>query len=286
MKPLNDESRIRARVFDVIRRILDIPPVTGSGTRGLKTGYLTPPPLTAFQRIDPLLLYTDPDGWFFPIADYTPSVLWPLDVCTIQLNDLADNGLLVQRARSITPKDARGVVSRISPFMLCTDIAAEVEGKLATARSIESYLGGNWVHAEKEVSTKSSSFFRGNVAIAVALRQRYEWAVSIGFSNSPSVRIVTDPTGMKDLFRLRDVPDGRNRRDALMTWVSDHWRKDRRDPDVETYVRKHMRGSAKFDWRGMECEIMPARFDIEKRDELIAMRREIKTTGSDKRPAT
>lgn len=286
MKPLNDESKIRARVFDVIRRILDIPPITGSGTRGLRTGYLTPPPLTVFQGIDPIMLYHDPEGWFFPLEDYTPSVLWPLDVCIIQLNDLANNGLLVQRAKSIAPKDVRGVVPRISPFMICTDVAAEVEGKLLTARSVESYLGGHWVYADKEVSTKSSSFFRGNVAIAVALKQRYEWAVNIGFGKSPTVRIVTDPTGMKDLFRLRDVADGRNRKDALMTWVSDHWRKERYDPDVETYVRKHLRGSTTFDWRGMECEIKPARFDIEKRDELLAQRKKMKAAGTDKRLAT
>jgi hypothetical protein len=125
----------------------------------------------------------------------------------------------------------------------------------------------------------------GGLAIAVALRQRYEWAVNIGFEKSPSVRIVTDPTGMKELFRLREIADGRDRRDTLMTWVSDHWRKSREDEDVEVYVRKHLRGGRRFEWRGMECEIVPAQFDLEQRDRLIAERAAMKHSGSDRRPA-
>lgn len=294
MEPIMDESRIRARVFDVIRRIIDIPPLDGSTMREARKDWLKPPHITQFKGIDPILLYGTEADWFFHPQDCTPLVVWPIDVCTIHKPN-SEFGLMVQRYRSITPKEARGYASRISPFMLRRDVGAEYRGKFITASGILSYLGGRWPDAQGRITYEGPSDIpvrqgviadnidSGGLAIAVALRQRYEWAVNIGFEKSPSVRIVTDPTGMKELFRLREVADGRDRRDTLMTWVSDHWRKQRVDDDIETYVRQHLRGTTKFQWRGMECEIVPAQFDIEQRDKLIAERQHMKSAGLDKR---
>ena len=300
MKILQDESKIRARVFDVIRRIIDIPPVSGSIVRTARKDWLAPPQITSFKGIDPIMLYGSEDDWFFNPIDCNPIVEWPIDVCTVQPDGGNGFGLAVQRYQSVTPKQVRGYAHRISPFMLRRDIAFEDKGKMLTASGILAYLGGKWSDADKrtiyegpvgsDIPTKgcvadSRYLDAGGVAIAIALRQRYEWAVNIGFEKSPSVRILTDPTGMKELFRLREVADGRDRRDALMTWVSDHWRQDRKDSDMETYVRKHLRGSTKFEWRGMECEISPARFDVEQRDQLIAQRAAMRSSGEDKRAA-
>lgn len=294
MEMLHDESKIRARVFDVIRRIIDIPPLKGSTTREARKDWLRPPHITQFKGIDPILLYGSKDDWFFHPDDCTPLIVWPIDVCTIQTKG-TEFGLLVQRVQSVTPKQVRGYASRISPFMLRRDIGAEDRGKFITASGLLSYLGGKWPDAQGRVMYEGKAEIPvregvvadnlevGNLAIALALRQRYEWAVNIGFEKSPSVRIVTDPTGMKELFRLRDVADGRNRKDALMTWVSDHWRKNRHDSDVEVYVRKHLRGERKFEWRGMECEIVPSQFDLEHRDRLIAEREALRRAGADKR---
>lgn len=296
MSILTDESRIRARVFDVIRRIIDIPPLEGSTMRAARNDWLKPPHITQFKGIDPILLYGTDQEWFFRPEDCTPLVVWPIDICTIQPNG-GDFGLMVQRYRSVTPKEVRGYASRISPFMLRRDIGVEDRGKFVTASGLLSYLGGKWPDAQGRMNYEgfaeipvrqgviADHIDSGGLAIAIALRQRYEWAINIGFENSPSVRIATDPTGMKELFRLRDVADGRDRRDALMTWVSDHWRKNRDDADVETYVRKHLRGSSTFEWRGMECEIKPSQFDLEQRDKFIAERAEMRRTGLDKRAA-
>lgn len=292
---INDESKIRARVFDVIRRILDIPP--DLSTRDLRRGYLAPPHVTAFQGIDPRMLYVGQQHWLFKPAECTPAIVWPIDVCLINPNS-PTGGLQVYRYTSINPRDVRGIAHRVSPHMLRLDIGADDGGKFITARTIISHLGGRWVEANtralhggttrspiyKHEKNEPSGFANaGGLAIAIALNQRYEWAVNVGFSNTPSVRIATDPTGMKELFRLRDVLPGRDRRDALMNWVSDHWRQNRHDPDVEIYVRKHMRGSTQFDWRGFNCEIVPARFDMEQIDKFIAERAAMRVAGSDRR---
>lgn len=295
MSTINDESKIRARVFDVIRRILDIPP--DLSTRDLRRGYLAPPHVTAFQGIDPRMLYVGQQHWLFKPAECTPAIVWPIDVCLINPNS-PTGGLQVYRYTSINPRDVRGIAHRVSPHMLRLDIGADDGGKFITARTIISHLGGRWVEANtralhggttrspiyKHEKNEPSGFANaGGLAIAIALNQRYEWAVNVGFSNTPSVRIATDPTGMKELFRLRDVLPGRDRRDALMNWVSDHWRQNRHDPDVEIYVRKHMRGSTQFDWRGFNCEIVPARFDMEQIDKFIAERAAMRVAGSDRR---
>jgi hypothetical protein len=296
MNIISDESRIRARVFDVIRRIIDIPPLEGATARNVRKDWLAPPHITQFKGIDPILLYGTEADWFFAPKDCTPLVVWPIDVCIIQPQG-GEFGLMVQRFRSVTPKEVRGYASRISPFMLRRDIGAEDRGKFVTASGVLAYLGGRWPDAQGRLNYEGAGGIpvrqgvvadhidAGGLAIAIALRQRYEWAVDIGFENSPSVRITTDPTGMKELFRLRDVADGRDRRDALMTWVSDHWRKDRIDADVEVYVRKHLRGSRRFEWRGMECEIKPSQYDLEQRDRYLAQRAELRLNGADKRIA-
>jgi hypothetical protein len=277
-----DESKIRARVFDVVRRIIDIPPASGSNLKNLRKDFLRPPPMKEFQGIDPVLLYKDQRQWFFHPRECTPKILWPVDVCVIQPSGGDDIGLLVQRWRSIQPREVRGYAKLVSPYMMRRDVGAESAGQFVTVSSLHSYIGGRWPFADAQ-PTSDNLLDAGGLAIAVALRQRYEWAVNIGFEDLPSVRIATDPTGMKELFRLRDVADGRDRRDALMTWVSDHWRKDRVDPDVERYVRKHMRGAAKFDWRGMVCEIKPSQFDLEQRDAFLQEREAMRKAGSDKR---
>lgn len=282
MNPLKDESKIRARVFDVIRRIIDIPPEDIKKAK-VRRDMLAPPPITTFQGIDPMLLYGG-DNWIFPPEECTPGIVWPIDVCLINPNPPNYNGLQVLRYKTISTRDARGVANRFSPFMLRCDVGANNRGTFITASILLCHAGGVWSHADRYYDGDTSSIrHAGGMAIAVALRQRYEWAVNIGFGKSPSVRIVTDPTGMKELFRLRDVAPGRDRRDMLMTWVSDHWRMDRHDPDVERYVRQHIKGSRRFDWRGMECEIAPSQFDIDKRDQLIAERAAMRAAGTDVR---
>lgn len=302
---LTDESRIRSRVFDVIRHIVDIPPIKPGAISGSRKDYLKPPQYSSFKGIDPLLFYIKESDWLFHPNDCKPNVEWPIDVSFMLMSpDLEKEEdpnlyLHVRRVRTVLAKNVRGYAPLVSPFMARIDIAMDNKGKFLSASDIVGYFGGKWASAQNTTTwqdglfpvhdrnkTGNSYFYNSmGVAINLALRHRYEWAVNIGFENSPSVRIVTDPTGMKDLFRLRDVPDGRDRRDALMTWVSDHWREDRHDPDVEVYVRKHLRGFTKFEWRGMQCEVKPSRFDLEQRDKFIQEREAMRRDGKDRRTA-
>lgn len=94
------------------------------------------------------------------------------------------------------------------------------------------------------------------------------WLVKTRFdSMCPSLTLLTDPTGVKEFWKLRDVPDGRKRRAALLHWVENHWRQTRNDPDVEAFVRKHMRGATQLTHGKFSAEITPS-----KRDKLDSLK--------------
>jgi len=85
------------------------------------------------------------------------------------------------------------------------------------------------------------------------------WLVKTRFDEvCPSLTLLTDPTGVKEFWRLRDVPPGRSRRSALLHWVEQHWRQTRKDPDVEAFVRKHLRGETVVKHGKLEAVISPS----------------------------
>jgi len=106
------------------------------------------------------------------------------------------------------------------------------------------------------------------------------WLVKAKFDAlCPSLTLLTDPTGVKEFWRLRDVPEGRVRRSALLHWVEEHWRKTRNDPDVEAFVRKHMRGETEVKQGKLHAAITPSLRDsmeAEKAAEERAMMRKRK----------
>lgn len=88
------------------------------------------------------------------------------------------------------------------------------------------------------------------------------WLVKTRFDSvCPSLTLLTDPTGVKEFWKLRDVPPGRTRRAALLHWVEQHWRQLRSDPEVETFVRSHMRGESQFKHGSFEATITPSVVD-------------------------
>jgi hypothetical protein len=110
------------------------------------------------------------------------------------------------------------------------------------------------------------------------------WVAEVSIQKGlPSVRIITDPTGIKELWKYRDVPEGLNRRAALLNWVSDHWRKNRKDPDVEHYVRKHLRGRVETTCSGMHVKVHASPEDLVEVWELAGDREKLRESGKDRR---
>lgn len=100
--------------------------------------------------------------------------------------------------------------------------------------------------------------------LAGAFNARYLWSAIIAEDNRPGIAFETDPAGIRELFRDRDLPAGHTRRAALLHWVSKHMRKSRSDPDALHEVRAYLRGRRCFSWHGYRCEIVPSAYDLER----------------------
>jgi hypothetical protein len=110
----------------------------------------------------------------------------------------------------------------------------------------------------REASTEHARRIRE--ALAIQFAREVEWRVQIGYEGCPRISFSTDATGAQEVIALRDVPEGRSRRAALIHWVTEHWRKKRAGGEVK--VREHLRGTTKFAWNGLNCVILPARDDL------------------------
>jgi hypothetical protein len=111
---------------------------------------------------------------------------------------------------------------------------------------------------------RSAGIYFCDLMCKLAFVRRYDWTVSLGHGDGPCVRFDTDPIGAREVFRLRDIPEGASRRAALRHWVAEHWRKRRSDPAEEAKVRAHLRGATEFTWNGLRCKIKPSEYDAER----------------------
>lgn len=202
----------------------------------------------------------------------------PIDVCLIAANDDDDAGFSVQRVRALKPADVRGRVRRLTPYMV--DWAAIVFGSDYKGYGQRAIIGSNdgtrWNLIDKEMEDNRIGdklvADRIGVAHSVAFTREFFWSVRLGWHGMPTVLIPTDPIGARAVFRLRDIPEGKARREALRHWVAEHWRKNRNEPTEEVKVREHLRGAARFVWNDFVCEIVPSHFDV-KRAEIAAEKR-------------
>jgi hypothetical protein len=110
------------------------------------------------------------------------------------------------------------------------------------------------------------------------------WRVATRFDSvCPSLTLLTDPTGVKEFWKLRDIPEGKQRRAALLHWVESHWRQNRKDPDVEGYVRKHLRGQQELTQGQFSAKITPSEIDSLEEESLRRTREELRAKKLDRR---
>ena len=101
----------------------------------------------------------------------------------------------------------------------------------------------------------------------VALTGYYEWFVYIREDdNGLGVKIPILPEASKEIFALRDVPRGAQRKKAICNFVSEHYRTVGEgrfsEEDRKVLVKKHFRGENKFNWRGLQVNIIPSEYDL------------------------
>ena len=126
-------------------------------------------------------------------------------------------------------------------------------------------------HAQE--SEEDSMFV--NVCLGYQFNRDYDWTVTVAVQNVGNpVLLATDSLGARCMFGDR-APTG-DRRDALKHWVREHWRKCRKDPDLEAFVIQHLRGAEEFIWKGFNCTLRPSPYDLRFAQAQIAKREAMK----------
>jgi hypothetical protein len=179
------------------------------------------------------------------------------------------------RVRTLDPKLWRGWIAAVTPrmvevgHMLTTPAGdchasvnpyALINGRIKLARS----KGAQNDHATglgMDDPTQELRAFRSHIALS--LRRYYLWSVLLGEGNGPRARFVTDPLGVREAFRLRDIPPGKKRRAALLHWVRAHWRQRRSiSSDDRAWIDAYVRGVWSYSWNGLRCQIEPSIEDM------------------------
>lgn len=212
--------------------------------------------------------------------------VWPMDARwaapydpQLDYENESGDGWIFKRVCTLRPADWRGQLARVLPRMY--ERHESYINRAGDAWSAKHPLGvvGNklvdvWAYnfakAERiapgqihggQSPVNDIERFDVNIAHGIELRREYLWSVLLGEEGLPRARFVTDALGVREAFRLRDIPPGRERRTALKHWVRQHWRQQRIDPEAKSWVRAHMRGAVDFAWNGLSCRIEPSRED-------------------------
>ncbi len=104
-----------------------------------------------------------------------------------------------------------------------------------------------------------------HMAMQLSLTYDYEWSCYIRETqDSIGVRIPIHPSSSKEVFIMRNVPEGKSRKRAIVNFVKDHYRtiKGLDNNERQILIKKHFRGDLKFNWRGLEVHITPSPYDL------------------------
>lgn len=214
--------------------------------------------------------------------------IWPMDAVwalpyspSQDYAEISGCGWLFKRVRTLKPAEWRGKIRMTTPKMY-EKHESYVDQSGGSFSSVMPYgvVGGRLVdvfaynhhnarainpgqiHGGHEGIPENENFDICS-AHGIELRREYNWSVLLGEEGIPRARFVTDCIGVREAFRLRHVPPGKDRRAALRHWVRQHWRQKRTEAEPDkTWVRAHMRGAVDFRWNGLSCRVEPSREDI------------------------
>jgi len=105
-----------------------------------------------------------------------------------------------------------------------------------------------------------------HMALQLSLTYYYEWSCYIKENkDSLGVRIPIHPSSSKEVFVMRNIPEGKSRKRAIVNFVKEHYRTIKGNGNErKVLIEKHFRGDLKFNWRGLEVHVTPSPHDLMK----------------------
>lgn len=219
-----------------------------------------------FDGFVPLIpeMYNDDDNYVI-FSDAKPSdLLSPVNVSLFRPGDpdgyKAKKEWQFHRFRQISRKELRkrtGVFA-LNPY--CLEIAYENHQHIAdgfyTLKNskfvpiqIPNYEYLDSVSDEVDITCRICMGMQFNLENQCYVYLKPEYS-DIGFKYP-----IDNMSQLKELFKLRDIPDGYKRRAALRHWVAKHMRHKPSKPDELVDVKRHLRGKEHFNWFGISGTI-------------------------------
>lgn len=223
--------------------------------------------------------------------DVDPPQVWPFDVRTLvkswENEEDARSGrkadFVLSRFRSMHPRELRG---RVRPLPFPIEILSANPRTAVVRRTLVGRVGrGVWVPMSFDTPTKTDLEYFGprtQTMLGLASLRHAQWRVYLGLDDRPGIELPTTPQGAAEVFRLRDIPEGKQRRAALRHWVNEFWRP-LPGTEEETKVREHMRGVQSFAWSGLRVRITPSRDDLQRDEQSKINRAAEHREGTDRR---
>lgn len=185
----------------------------------------------------------------------------------------ADKGSMwqVMRYKALGLKEKRGWPLSHLPTMQADICYVRENGQYDTARTHFIKHNNTWkmyfpYNSENPLGSKDMDDKRTwdeniGVALGMLFCNEFYWTAEIGYQDNPSVKFHCTPEGSRELFRLRDVPEGKQRRTAIKHWVQTHSRI-KSNYDESITIQKYLRGEMNFVWNGLKCIIRPSPSDL------------------------
>lgn len=219
---------------------------------------------------------TDPELHRLPLPGWQ-SIMLGIDENAKQISERWGHPYMysLQKMRAVPLKEVRGLFRPLSGNIIERSVADIFsDGKYRTERVYLELRGDRWYEVGAPMAVDPVALSdKDNDSVwchkSLALTTEYDWQVQLAYNYSdlPSISLVTDPLGSKDIFKLRDVPKGKSRRDALRNWVAGHWRRGSTPESPETHIWPFLRGAEEFTWNGLYCKIQPSAYDLRKAKE-------------------
>lgn len=117
-----------------------------------------------------------------------------------------------------------------------------------------------WLRWGQNIRVQPDKVLHDRVQMLISLQfsRRYDWIAYVRAHRlAPRLAISCDAASARRFFAARDLPKGAGRRAALRHWVTEHYR----GTQPKVGVVSHFRGASEFDWRELQCELVPSEYD-------------------------
>lgn len=200
---------------------------------------------------------------FLPFRDLEDWTLKETLDVTVITRDIDDGrGFQLTRLRSLSTKEKRKIQGPYSPTVFEYSVGFLTGGKYDSYRLhihvVPSFGLAEWDSAKRRF-IPFNEVQSVLMAVSVNFSLRYIWTVKMSLPGSLGIQFPTDPDRISKLYKNRAKDADRDRRAALLHWVREHQRGERR-----SFVREHGRGEQMFLWNGIQCEVVPALYDVER----------------------